>query len=173
MKIKNIILAAVAVLFAVSASAQTQKFAHVDSQKLIAQLDEFKQAQAKLEAESSKISEQMQSMQQELQTKYNDYMAKADSLPDVVRQVKEQELQEMQQRMQVMGKAADQSLQQTQAKLLQPIFNKVQEAIDAVGKENGFIYIFDLSSQVVLFHSEQSTDAEPLVLAKIAAMPKN
>lgn len=173
MKIKNIILAAVAVLFAVSASAQTQKFAHVDSQKLIAQLDEFKQAQAKLEAESSKISEQMQSMQQELQAKYNDYMAKADSLPDVVRQVKEQELQEMQQRMQVMGKAADQSLQQTQAKLLQPIFNKVQEAIDAVGKENGFIYIFDLSSQVVLFHSEQSTDAEPLVLAKIAAMPKN
>ncbi|MCQ2236392.1 MAG: OmpH family outer membrane protein [Bacteroidales bacterium] len=173
MKIKNIILAAVAVLFAVSASAQTQKFAHVDSQKLIAQLDEFKQAQAKLEAESSKISEQMQSMQQELQAKYNDYVSKADSLPDVVRQVKEQELQEMQQRMQVMGKAADQSLQQTQAKLLQPIFNKVQEAIDAVGKENGFIYIFDLSSQVVLFHSEQSTDAEPLVLAKIAAMPKN
>lgn len=173
MKIKNIILAAVAVLFTVSASAQTQKFAHIDSQKLIAQLDEFKQAQAKLEAESAKISEQMQSMQQELQTKYNDYMAKADSLPDVVRQVKEQELQEMQQRMQVMGKAADQSLQQTQAKLLQPIFNKVQEAIDAVGKENGFIYIFDLSSQVVLFHSEQSTDAEPLVLAKIAAMPKN
>lgn len=173
MKIKNIILAAVAVLFAVSASAQTQKFAHVDSQKLIAQLDEFKQAQAKLEAESSKISEQMQSMQQELQAKYNDYVSKADSLPDVVRQVKEQELQEMQQRMQVMGKAADQSLQQTQAKLFQPIFNKVQEAIDAVGKENGFIYIFDLSSQVVLFHSEQSTDAEPLVLAKIAAMPKN
>lgn len=173
MKIKNIILAAVAVLFAVSASAQTQKFAHIDSQKLIAQLDEFKQAQAKLEAESSKISEQMQSMQQELQAKYNDYVSKADSLPDVVRQVKEQELQEMQQRMQVMGKAADQSLQQTQAKLFQPIFNKVQEAIDAVGKENGFIYIFDLSSQVVLFHSEQSVDAEPLVLAKIAAMPKN
>ncbi|MDO4461204.1 MAG: OmpH family outer membrane protein [Bacteroidia bacterium] len=171
MKIKNIILVAVAVLFTVSASAQ-QKFAHVDSQKLIAQLDEFKQAQAKLEAESNKISEQMQSMQQELQTKYNDYVSKADSLPDVVRQVKEQELTEMQQRMQVMGKAAEQSLQQTQAKLFQPIFAKVQEAIDAVGKENGFIYIFDLSSQVVLFHSEQSVDAEPLVLAKIAAAPK-
>lgn len=174
MKIKNMIFAVVAMLMActVSAQAQNLKFAHIDSQKLVQQLDEFKQAQSKLEAESKKISEQMQSMQTELQTKYNDYMSKADSLPDVVRQVREQELQEMQQRMQVMGQAAEQSLQQTQAKLLQPILTKIQDAIDAVGKENGFIYVFDLTSQVVLYHSEQSVDAEPLVLAKLASMPK-
>lgn len=173
MKIKNMILAAAAMVFcAASAEAQTLKFAHIDTQKMISQLDEFKQAQAKLEAESNKIAEQMQAMQQEFQTKYQDYMEKADSLPAVVRQVKEQELTEMDQRLQVMNKAAQQSLQQTQATLFQPIMKKVQDAIDAVGKENGFIYVFDLTSQVILYHSEQSVDAEPLVLAKIAAMPK-
>lgn len=173
MKIKNMILAAAAMICAVSAQAQTLKFAHIDTQNLISQLDEFKQAQAQLEAEGTKIQEQMQSMQQEFQTKYQDYVTKADSLPAVVRQVKEQELQELDQRLQVMNKAAQQSLQQTQAKLFQPIMKKVQDAIDAVGKENGFVYVFDLTSQVILYHSEQSVDAEPLVLAKFASMPKN
>lgn len=173
MKIKNMILAVAAMISAVSAQAQTLKFAHIDTQNLISQLDEFKQAQAQLEAEGTKIQEQMQSMQQEFQTKYQDYVTKADSLPAVVRQVKEQELQELDQRLQVMNKAAQQSLQQTQAKLFQPIMKKVQDAIDAVGKENGFVYVFDLTSQVILYHSEQSVDAEPLVLAKIASMPKN
>ena len=38
---------------------------------------------------------------------------------------------------------------------------------DAVGAENNLIYIFDISSQVVLFHSDKSIDAAPLVKAKM------
>ncbi|MCF0190693.1 MAG: OmpH family outer membrane protein [Marinilabiliaceae bacterium] len=168
---KNIFLSIVALLIAtISIEAQNLKFAHIDSQKLVAQLDEFKQAQQKMDTESNKIREQMQTMQTEFQTKYNDYVTKADSLPEVVRQVREQELQEMQQRIQVMQQAAGQSLQQMEAKLLQPIMDKIQTAIDEVGKEQGFIYIYNLSSQVILYHSEQSVDAEPLILAKLATM---
>ena len=47
--------------------------------------------------------------------------------------------------------------------------DKINKAIEAVGKENGFIYIFDTASQVILYNSDQSTDAEALVKAKLAA----
>ena len=56
---------------------------------------------------------------------------------------------------------------QKEQQLLQPIIEKVQKAIDTVGEENGLIYIFDVSSQVVLYHSDKSIDAAPLVKAKM------
>ena len=45
--------------------------------------------------------------------------------------------------------------------------DKYQKALDEVGKENKFIYIFDTTSQVILYTSEQSTDAAPLVKVKM------
>jgi len=46
---------------------------------------------------------------------------------------------------------------------------KVQKAIDEVGQEQGLIYIFDISTQVVVYHSDKSIDCAPLVKAKLGA----
>ena len=69
-------------------------------------------------------------------------MEKRDTLPELIRATKEKELQEINSRLQNFQAMASQDLQKKEQTLLQPIIESVQKAIDEVGAENGFIYIF-------------------------------
>ncbi len=158
--------------FALSLSgfAQDLKFAHIDVQKLVASLPEKVKADKALQDEAAKLQSQLKIMSEELDKKYADYMAQKDSLPDLVKSIKEKEIQDQNQRIQNYNQLAQQSLSQKEQELLKPIIEKVQGAIDAVGAEKGFIYIFDISSKIIVFHSEKSVDAEPLVKAKLGIL---
>lgn len=150
--------------------SQDLKFAHVDIQKLVSTLPDKIQADKKLQDEANKLQTQLKIMSDELEKKYSDYMAEKDSLPDLVKSMKEKEIQDQNQRIQNYNQLAQQSLGQKEQELLKPIVDKVQKAIDEVGVEQGFIYIFDISSKAVIYHSDKSVDAEPLVKAKLGIL---
>ena len=169
MKTVKLLLVIAAVALSSSVFAQDLKFGHVNIQKLVGELPEKLAADKNLQEEAQKLESNLQVMREELDTKYTDYMEKRDTLPELIRATKEKEIQEIQQRLQTFQVAATQDLQKKEQQLLQPIIEKVQKAIDEVGAENGFIYIFDVSSRVVIYHSEKSVDVEELVKAKIAA----
>ncbi len=162
-------VAVVIVAFALVGKAQAQdlKFGHVNIQKMVGELPEKVAADKELQAEATKLQEQLQVMQQDLQNKYNDYMTQRDTMPDLIRATKEKEIQDYEQRMQQYSQMAQQSLGQKEQQLLQPIIMKVQKAIEEVGQEQGLIYIFDISTQVVVYHSTKSLDCAPLVKAKL------
>lgn len=152
----------------ICAEAQDLKFAHLNSQKLLSEMPEYIQAQNTLKDEAKKLEDQMTIMSNEAQQKVTEYITKRDSLPELIRATKEKEIQDMQERIQSFQQLAQTSLSQKEQQLLLPLIEKVNNAIQAVGAENGFIYIFDTTAQVVLYVSEQSVDAEPLVKAKLA-----
>jgi outer membrane protein len=63
---------------------------------------------------------------------------------------------------------AQTQLQEKQAELFQPIFAKVDKAIKELGKENGFVYIFDISKGSLLYFDEtRSTNVMVLAKAKL------
>ncbi|WP_430810684.1 MULTISPECIES: OmpH family outer membrane protein [unclassified Carboxylicivirga] len=167
MKLIKLIVIVVAVAFAGKVEAQELKFGHVNIQELVQQLPDKVAADKQLQAEATKLQEQLQVMQKDLQAKYSDYMTSRDTLPDLIRATKEKEIQDYEQRMQQYSQMAQQTLGQKEGQLLQPIITKVQKAIDEVGQENGLIYIFDISTQVVVYHSNKSIDCAPLVKAKL------
>jgi len=169
MKFLKVLVVIAAFAFVGKAQAQDLKFGHVNIQQMVAELPDKVAADKELQAEATKLQEQLQVMQQDLQTKYNDYMAQRDTLPDLIRATKEKEIQDYEQRMQQYSQMAQQSLGQKEQQLLQPIIMKVQKAIDEVGQEQGLIYIFDISTQVVVYHSDKSIDCAPLVKAKLGA----
>ena len=90
-------------------------------------------------------------------------------LSELVRQTKEQELVDMNRRIQEFQTNAQQQLQEKQAALFQPIMAKVDKAIKDVGKENGFIYIFTVGqgSSLVYFDETKSTNIMVLAKAKL------
>ncbi len=166
-------LFAVVLLVALSAatsSAQELKFAHLNVQKLISELPQKQAADKELQDEAKKLQSQLQVMSQELDEKYSTYMAQRDSLTQLIRSTREKEIQDYDQRIQNFNKLAQQSLAQKEQELLQPIIEKVEKAIQAVGEEQGFIYIFDVSSQVILYNSDQSVDCEEMVKTKMTSM---
>ena len=61
-----------------------------------------------------------------------------------------------------------QQFQDKQAELFQPIYAKVDKAIKDVGKENGFIYVFDVAKgQLLYFDETKSTNIMALAKAKL------
>ncbi|MBN2165510.1 MAG: OmpH family outer membrane protein [Marinilabiliaceae bacterium] len=167
MKITKYLIIAVIAFVGVSVFAQDLKFGHVDVQVLISQLPEKIDADKKLEKEAESLRNNLEVMTKDLDTKYNEYMASRDTLSELIRATKEKEIQDYDQRIKNFNMLAQQQLQKKEQDLLQPIIEKVQKAIDEVGAENGLIYIFDISSRVVLYHSDKSLDCAPLVRTKL------
>jgi outer membrane protein len=97
-------------------------------------------------------------------------MAQRDSMSQLIRSTREKEIQDYDQRIKNFNKLAQQSLSQKEQELLEPVISKVENAIEQVGDEQGFIYIFDVSSQVILYNSDQSVNCEELVKAKLGNM---
>ena len=73
----------------------------------------------------------------------------------------------MGQRIQKFEELAMNKLQKAREELFEPVMTKATNAIKEVAKENGFTYIFDMSSGAVLFASETSEDILPLVKKKL------
>lgn len=161
----KICLVAIMLLSAGMVKAQTLKFAHIDSEALIQAMPETAAAQKTLQTQAKGLEDQLASMQKEFQTKLAEYTQKADSLTDIVRSAKEEDLQNLQQRIQTFNQSAQQKLQQKQAELMQPIFDKANQTIETVAKEQGVIYVFDTNA--VLYKSNQSIDLLPLVKTKL------
>lgn len=169
MKSIKILILIVFVALAGKVSAQELKFGHINVQQVVADLPEKKAADAQLQAEAKKLQDQLKVMSDDLEKKYADYMSQRDSLPDLIRATKEKEIQDLDTRIKQYNQMAQQTLAQKEQQLLQPIIQKVQNAINEVGKEKGLIYIFDISSQVVVYHSDQSIDCGSFVKEKLLA----
>ena len=149
--------------------AQTLKFGHINSDELIQALPEFDSANVNLEKFRKDLINALELMQVEYNNKTEAYSKDAKNLTDIVRQTKEQELIDMQRRIQEFQASAQQQLQEKQAELFQPIMAKVDKAIKDIGKENGFVYIYAVGqgSSLLYFDETKSTNVMPLAKAKL------
>jgi outer membrane protein len=66
-------------------------------------------------------------------------------MPEAIRNVKQQELQDMQTRIQDFQQSAQENIRKKEAELLKPIIEKAKGAIAQVAKEGGYSYIMDSS----------------------------
>jgi outer membrane protein len=92
-------------------------------------------------------------------------LAQQKSLTDAVRASKEDELNSMNQRVQNFPQQAQDNISKEQARLMQPITEKVRKAITDVAKAQGLLYVFEVNG--LLYHSDQSIDIAAPVKAKL------
>ena len=164
-------IAALGIIFTVAglnASAQTLKFGHVNSEELIQALPEFDTANVKLEKFRKELINALELMSVELNNKNAAYEKESKNYTEIVKQTKEQELTDMNRRIQEFQTNAQSQMQEKQSELFQPVYGKVDKAIKEVGKENGFLYVFDVSKGALLYFDEtKSTNVLPLAKAKL------
>jgi outer membrane protein len=142
-----------------------QKFGHIDSNALLMAMPEREEAEKKIEAEAVQYDDALKQMQQDFQAKYQEYLAKAETWPEAIRKSKENELRQLEQGMQEFSQSAQEDLAKLEQELLTPMIDRAKEAIEAVGKENGYVYIFDSSTGVTVYNG--GDDVMDLVKAKL------
>lgn len=158
-------IAIAVVLFVLPLGAMAQKFAHMNSQEIIVQMKEYQDAVTTLENMQKGYQEELQRTGEEFNKKYQEYIAQADSLPRNIAERRQKELEDMAQRQQQFQQEAEQSMMQAQQEAMAPILNKVNDAVQAIGKADGYVYIFDLASTSIPYVGSESVD----ITAKIKA----
>lgn len=152
-------IALIAAMFALPLAVMAQtKFAHMNSQEVITVMPEFTKAQADLEAMSKQYQTEMQRTQEEFTKKYQEFLAQADSLPKNIAERRQKELQDMSQRQEQFQQEAYQSMQKAQQDAMTPIYQKLETAVEAVGKAEGVIYIFDMARTPLAYIGAESID---------------
>ena len=165
---KGFIVVLVALLaFGGSAMAQKNvKLGHINSNDLMQIMPGRDTAMALLQKEVEDLQAEMEAMKKEYETRVNDYLAKKDQLSELIRKSKESDIQKMAERIETFQTNAQKLLEDRQEELLKPIVDRAKAAIEEVGKENGYTYIFDAGVGTLLY-SQDSDDIMPLVKKKL------
>ena len=129
-------------------AVSAQKFGHINTQELFAQMPEVAKVKLQMDTVQAQYENQLASMNEEFQKKYQDYQAQEATMADAIKQIRQQELQEMQQRIQLFYQTAEQDIQKKQQELLLPVHERMAKAIKAVGTREGYTYIFDSAAMV-------------------------
>lgn len=157
----------VILLIGTNAVAQNFKFGHINSQELLSLMPERDSAQLTLQNYAQELEDQLDVMNVEYNTKVQQYLAEQENYTDLIKQTKEQELNDMTQRIQGFQTTAQQEISRKEAELIQPIITKAENAVKEVAKELNFTYIFDLARGGIIYFSEDSEDILPLVKQKL------
>ena len=165
-KVLKLTLAVVCVMFSTSLFAQ--KIGRINSQDVVVNRAEFKQAQTQIEALAKDLQAQAETIQVEMNNKLQEYQKGAETMTDAVRQLKEKELTDLNTRLQEFNQVAQQELQKKEQELMEPIIKKANEAISEVAKAGGYAVIMETGS-MVYFDEAQVKDITPEVKTKLGA----
>lgn len=163
---KAIKLTLVALLTLCSTAIYAQKFGRINYQELIQAMPEMDSVRINMEAATVEYQEHLESLQVELNNKVNDFQKAPATMSDAVRQLKQREIQELQERLQQYYQIAQEELEKTQISLYAPIEAKANEAIKKVCKADGIIVAFHTSS-VAFIDEDQTIDILPKVKVEL------
>jgi len=165
-KVFGILLFAALVLTAQDGFAKSFKTGHINRDEIIMAMPDYDTAMKQYYAFGQELTNALELMQVEYNNRLDQYVKDSKNLTDLVKATKEQELADMQNRINNFQQQAQTQLQEKQAELLNPIIEKANNAINAVAKEGGYIYIYDVRT-LVYVDTVKSTDIGPLVKTKL------
>lgn len=145
-----------------------QKIGYVNSQEIVALMPDVKEAKSSLETYGAQLQKKAQQMYKALETKLIDLQKKYEEGTISPKQVETEKAKLQQEEMKLgeFQQSSQMKIAQKEQELLAPILEKVQAAIDDVAKSEGYTYVFDASSGILLF-ADESHDIGQKVKAKL------
>ena len=138
---KLIKLTLVVALVLGSSSLFAQKLGRINLEEIITLMPEYKEMMTNMEAYSKDLRDNLETIQVELNTKYNDFQKNKATYSEVTRQLKEKELTDLQNRLQEFYQSAQEDLQKKEKELTDPIVAKAQEAVKNAAERANMPYI--------------------------------
>ncbi len=148
-KIAIIIVMAVTALYTSNVSGQA-KIGFISMSELIQAMPESKAADTTLQQYGKDLQDQINIMQQSVQTKAADFQKSSATWTDAMKEVKTRDLQSAQQNLTDFQQAANQKFSDKRDSLLKPIVDKARKAVADVAKEKGYSYVIDNSGDILL-----------------------
>lgn len=163
------IIVLLAIMLPTLAMAQEIKIGYINTQEVLMLMPEIKDIESQMATFNEQNTKYLQEMQAEIQNKVKAYDAEKASLSDAMRQVREEELYSMQERLQTTYQTLQQEAQTKQQTLLKPVQDRLRAAIESVGQKNNFFLVFE-AEVGLLYKSPKAVDATPLVKKELGIL---
>lgn len=164
---KKLIICALCAFFGLNAAQAQAKFGHVNTQEIIQAMPEFNAARTEIEQLTQQYEADLKQMQDELQKKGEAFEKEQATLPDNIKQRRQQELQDMYTKIQQSYQDNQQALQKASSEKMQAITAKVLDAIKAIGQAESFVVINEVNAGIPYISTTLSTDVTAKVKAKL------
>jgi outer membrane protein len=150
------------------------KIGFVSTEAIMKQLPDAQDAQKQLDALVVQWQGELNKMQQDWQSKLDEYDQRKLIMTEQRRADTERELRDLDQKIaDYRNKKFGQNgeLFAKQNELMKPVQDRVFKAIQDVALEEGYDYVFDKSGQILLMYANPKFDLTPKVLAKLNITP--
>lgn len=147
------------------------KMGYINWQSIVARMPEMKVVNLQLRKLVQAKQEDAKGLMKTFQVKQQKYTKEAPKQTQAINAQRSRELQKLEQEIQQEEQKATKDIDKTRERLMQPLLDKVQNAIDFVAKKYGYDVI--LRSEAVLYFKKQSDNIASKVMKKLGIeLPK-
>jgi outer membrane protein len=166
---KKIFIAACVFMLMITA-AQAQRYAIVDSKYILEKLDEYKDAQKKLDQVSEDWQKEIDGKQATLDRMYKEYEAEQVMLTDELKKKREDELFNREKELRDLQRKRfgfEGDLFKKRQELIKPIQDKVYNAIQKIAVQRSYDFILDKSEGITVIFADPKLDKSEDVLKEL------
>ncbi len=156
--------------FTFTGNSQSQKNAFVDTEYILDNIPEYHDAQDELDDWSAKWQKEIEDLYNEIEELYKKYQAEKVLLPDDVKKQREDEIVKKEASMKELQKkyfGPEGELYKKRKELIQPIQEKIYNAIEELAQENHYTFVFDKAGGVTILYGNPKYDISDDVLDKV------
>lgn len=160
----------VLLLTVISLGGYAQKYACVDTEYILSNVPEYKQAQKELEEVSVQWQKEVEVKFQAVDRLYKAFQAEAVILPADLKAQKENEIiaaEKEAKNLQKQRFGNDGDLAKKRSELVKPIQDRIYNAIEKVAQEKNYSVVFDKAGGATILYVDNKTDISDLVLAEL------
>ena len=182
-KLINVFFVSAGLMLLTNIANAQQKFGHVNTDEIYATMPEAKTAQTALKTFADKLQADLEKMGNEYQTKLKAAEDKQKTISEANKEVVGKELQaaavelqDLNKRIQDAQAKGNDAVEAKRNELFPPVGQKLSNAINAVAKEKGLAYVFDISvsqgfNNLIYFDGGEDVTAAVKTKLGISATP--
>lgn len=149
-----------------------QKYAYVDTEYILDNIPEYKDAQNQLDDLAQQYQEEIEGKYAEVSKMYQNLQAEAVLMPDDIKSKREQEIRDAEKAIKNLqtkyfGVGGD--LFDKREELVRPIQEKIYNAIEEIAVEKNYAFVFDKAGSLTILYSSDKYDISDDVLDMVGA----
>ena len=153
-----------------------QKYAYINSEYILSQIPEYKEAQAELDRVAVQWQKEIEAKFSTIDSMYKRYQVEAITLPEQIKKSREEAIiaqekaaKELQKKR--FGQNGD--LFKKREELVKPIQDRVINAVNDYAKERGYAFVFDTAGDLIIIYADPKWDINAQVLQKMGISASN
>lgn len=155
------------VFVAAKGTGTKSKVGYINTNELWALMPEKQAADLELKKMEDQMIAYYQQEQKNFEAGVNAFVKDSADMTELVKKQTIQKLQQQQESIQTLPKAANEELMKKQEELYAPIREKMQKAIDEVANENGYDFILDSAFGNIIYVRNEGDNVISLVKVKL------